>query len=109
MTDSDCAFGHWPLLCNDLGVCSGRQKQTFNKRTHNECYGSSVSAFSTDWNGMRHISKTSGVRERWIFIIKSIHWWCATARTTFTVVLKRKVPNDLESKQKTRERPLIKR
>ena len=28
LTDSDVAFGHWPLLCNDLGVCSGRQIQT---------------------------------------------------------------------------------
>ena len=31
LTDSDVAFGHWPLLCNDLGVCSGRQ----NKRSAN--------------------------------------------------------------------------
>ena len=29
LTDNDRAFGHWPLLCNDLGVCSGRQ----NKRS----------------------------------------------------------------------------
>ena len=31
LTDNDRAFGHWPLLCNDLGVCSGRQ----NKRSAN--------------------------------------------------------------------------
>ena len=27
--------------------------------------------FNTDCNGMRHFSKTNGVRERWIFMIKS--------------------------------------
>ena len=95
LTDNDRAFGHWPLLCNDLGVCSVRQKHTFDKRTHNVCHDSSVSVFNTDCNGMRHISKTNGVRERWIFIIKSIYW-CATVPTTFAVVLKRQVPNDLK-------------
>ena len=34
---------------------------------------------------MRHLSKTNGVRERSMLIIKSIHW-CATVPTTFTVV-----------------------
>ena len=67
-----------------------------------------MSVFNTDCNGMRHILKTNGVRERWIFIIKSIHW-CATVPTTFTVVLKSQVPNDLKSQQKTWERPPIKR
>ena len=100
LTDNDRAFGQWPLLCNDLGVRSGRQKQTFDKRTHSICHDSSVSVFNTDCNGMRHISKIKGVRERWIFIIKSIHW-CATVPTTFTVVLKSQVPNDFKSKQKT--------
>ena len=95
LTDNDREFGHWPLLCNDLGVCSGRQIQTFDKPTHRICHDSSVSAFSTDCNGVRHISKTTGVRERWIFIIKSIHW-CATVPTTFAVVLKRQVPNDFK-------------
>ena len=95
LTDNDRAFGHWPLLSNDLGVCSGRQKQTFDKRTHYVCHHSSVSVYNRDCNRMRHISKTNGVRERWIFIIKSIHW-CATVPITFTVliVLKRQVPNN---------------
>ena len=66
------------------------------------------SLFNTECNGMRQISKTTGVREPWIFIIKSIHW-CATVPTTFAIVLKRRVPNDLKSKQKTWERPPIKR
>ena len=57
---------------------------------------------------MRHFSKTNGVRERWIFIIKSIHWY-ATVPTTFTVALKSQVPNELKSKQKPWERPHIKR
>ena len=100
LIDSDRAFGHWPLLCNHLGLGSGRQKQTFDKRTHNVCHDSYVSVFNIDCNGMRHISKTNGVRESWIFIIKSIHW-CVTVPTIFTVVLKRQVPNDLKSKQKT--------
>ena len=47
-----------------------------------------------DCTGIRHNSKTNGVRERWIFIIKSIHW-CATVPTAFTALLKRQVPNDL--------------
>ena len=48
LTDSDRAFGHWPLLCNDQGgVCSGRQNQTFDKqRTHDACHDSSVSKAS---------------------------------------------------------------
>ena len=37
------------------------------------------SVFNTDWNEMGHISKSNGVRERWIFIIKSIHR-CATCQ-----------------------------
>ena len=82
LTDNDRAFGHWPLLCNDLGVCSGRQKQTFGKWTHNVGHNSSVSVFNTDCNGIRHISKTNGVTERWIFIIKSIHW-CANGANYF--------------------------
>ena len=85
LTDSDRVFGHWPLLCNDLGVCSERQKQTVDRRTHNVCHDSSVTVFNTDCNGMRHISKTNGERERWIFSIESIHW-CATVPATFTVV-----------------------
>ena len=55
LTDNDRAFGQWPLLCNDLGVRSRRQKQTFDKMTHNVCHDSSVSVFDTDCNGMRHI------------------------------------------------------
>ena len=70
-----------------------------DKRTHNVRHDSSVSVFNTDCNGMRHSSNTNGVRERWIFRITSIHW-CATVPTTFTVVLKRQVINDLKSKQK---------
>ena len=66
LTDNDRAFGHWPLLCNDLGVCSGRQRQTFNNWTHNVCHDSSESVFNTGFNGMTQISKTNGVRERWI-------------------------------------------
>ena len=108
LTDNDRAFGHWPLLCNDLGVCSGRQKQTFGKWTHKVGHNSSVSVLNTDCNGIRHVSKTNGVTERWIFIIKSIHW-CATVPTTFAVVLKSRLPIDLKSQQKTRERPPIKR
>ena len=75
LTDNDRAFGHWPLLCNDLGVCSGRQTQTLNKWTHNVCHDLSESVINTDCNGMRHISKTNGVRERWIFTIKPLHWY----------------------------------
>ena len=97
MTNKDRAFGHWPLLCNDLGVCGGRQRQALNKCTHNVCHDSSESVFYTDCNGMRHFSKTNGVRERWIFIIKSLHW-CATCQLLL-VVLKSQVPNDLISKQ----------
>ena len=108
LTDNDRAFGHWPLLCNDLGVCSGRQRQRFNKWTRNVFHDSSESVLNTDRNEMRHISKTNCMRERWIYIIKSIQW-CATVPTTFTVVLKSQVPNDLKSKQKTWERPPIKR
>ena len=89
-------------------MCSGRQKQTFDKGTHNVCHGSSVSVFNTDCNGIWHISKTSGVRERWIFVVESIHWR-ATVPTTITVVLKKQVPNNLNSKQKTRKRHPIKR
>ena len=55
------------------------------------------SVFNTDWNEMGHISKSNGVRERWIFIIKSLHW-CATCQLLL-VVLKSQVPNDLISKQ----------
>ena len=59
LTGSDCAFGRWPLLCNDLGMCSRRQKkQTSDKRTHSVCHDSSVAVFKSDYNGMRHISKT---------------------------------------------------
>ena len=87
------------LCCaNDLGVCSGRQRQAFNKGTHYVCHDLSESVFNTDCNGMRHFSKTNGVRERWIFIIKSLHW-CATCQLLL-VVLKSQVPNDLKSKQK---------
>ena len=82
LTDNDRAFGHWPLLCNDLGVCSGRQKQKFDKRTHNVYHDSSVSARTLD------------------IIIQSVHW-CATVPTTFTVLLKRQVPSDVKSKPKT--------
>ena len=47
------------LCCaNDLGVCSGRQRQTFNNWTHHVCHDSSESVFNTDYNGMRHFSKT---------------------------------------------------
>ena len=56
---------------------SGRQRQTFNKWTHDVCHDSSESVFNTYCNGMRHISKANGARERWIFIIESLHW-CAT-------------------------------
>ena len=79
LADNDRAFGHWPLLCNHLGVWSGRQRQTFTKWTHNVCHNSSESVFLYSCNGMRHISKTNGERERWIFIIKSLHW-CATCQ-----------------------------
>ena len=96
-------MGIVPRMCDDVVVCSGRQKQTFDKRTHIVRHDSSVSV-STDYDGMRHISKTSGVRERWIYIIKSIHW-CATVPTTFTVVLKRQVPNDLKSKTRRENDP----
>ena len=86
------------LCCaNNLGVCSGIQRQMFNKWTHNVCHDSSESVFDTYCNGMRHFSKTNGVRERWIFIIKSLHW-CATCQLLL-VVLKSQVPNDLISKQ----------
>ena len=60
-------------------LCSGRQRQTFNKWTLFVCRDSSESVFNTDCNGMRHFSKTNGVRERWISIIKSLHW-CATCQ-----------------------------
>ena len=36
LTGSDRAFGHGPLLCNDLGVCSGRQKKNV-RQTDTEC------------------------------------------------------------------------
>ena len=91
VTDNDRAFGRWPLLCNDLGVCSGRQRQTFNKWTHNVCHDSSESVFNTDCNGMKHISKANGVRERWIFIIESLHW-CATCQPLLEQYWKVKCP-----------------
>ena len=60
-------------------LCSGRQRQTFYKWTLFVCRDSSESVFNTDCNGMRHFSKTNGVRERWISIIKSLHL-CATCQ-----------------------------
>ena len=36
-----------PCCANDQGVCSGRQRQTFNKWTHNVCHDSSESVFNT--------------------------------------------------------------
>ena len=80
------------LCCaNDLGVCSGGQRQTFNKWTHNVCHDSSESVFNTDCNGMRHFSKTNGVCERWTFIITSLHW-CATCRLLLQQYWKVKCP-----------------
>ena len=68
LTDNDRAFRRWPLLCKRSG---SMQWET------NVCHDSSDSVFNTDCNGMRHFSNTNGVRERWIFIIKSLHW-CAS-------------------------------
>ena len=80
------------LCCaNDLGVCSGRQRQTFNNWTHNVCHDSSESVFDTDCNGMRHFFEDNGVRERWIFIITSLHW-CATCRLLLQQYWKVKCP-----------------
>ena len=109
LADNDRAFGHWPLLCNDLGVCNGRKRQIFNKWTYNLCHDSSECVFNTDCNEMRHISKSNVVRERWIFINQIYPLVCDVPTTFFTVVLKNQVPNDLKSKQKTWERPPMKR
>ena len=93
------------LCCaNDLGVCSGRQRQTFNNWTHDVCHDSSESVFNTDCNGMRHFIEDNGVRERWIFFHHIPSLVCDVP-ITFTAVLKSQVPNDLKSKQKTWERP----
>ena len=96
------------LCCaNDLGACSGRQRQTFNNWTHNVCHDSSESVFNTDCNGMRHFSKTmvcanagyllshpsTGVR-------RADYFYSSTEKSS---------PHDLKSKQKTWERPPIKR
>ena len=51
----------------------------------------------TDFDGIRHISKTNGMRERWIDVIKSIHW-CATVPTTFTGILRGQVPTFWKTK-----------
>ena len=64
-----------------------------DKRTHNVRHDSSVSVFNTDCNGMRHSSKTKGVRERWILdIYYQIHplvcdsadyfFWSITEKTS---------------------------
>ena len=97
------------LCCATIWECAVGDKK--NKRPTN---GHIVYAMIHPWLYLNQIItewgifRRHGVLERWIFIIKSIHW-CATVPTTFTVVLKRQAPNDSKSKRKTRERPPIKR
>ena len=98
-------MGIKPRMCNDMGVCSGWQKQTFDKRTtHNVCHDPFISVSKTDSDGIRYISKANGMRERGIYMITSIHW-CSTLPTTFTLVLNRQVPNNLKPQLNPRVTP----
>ena len=76
-------MGIVPKMCNDIGVCSVRQKEVLRRqRTHNVCRGSSVFVSNTDRDGMRYnrYFNVNFVRTLDIYY-QSIHS-CATVPTT---------------------------